>query len=146
MKRSIISLLVLGVACTFWGFWPAQIAAQNSEPEVFLARIEGGIDSRAAVYAERVISEAADAGAAAVVLELNTPVGSLDATQEIVKTESNAEEVAVVTHVAPLGAQATSAGTFIVIATLWLESGEHPKILQEILGHSRISGLEPATF
>ena len=23
-------------------------------------------------------------------------------------------------------------------ATLWLESGEHPKILQEILGHSRI--------
>ena len=24
-------------------------------------------------------------------------------------------------------------------ATLWLESGEHPKILQEILGHSRIS-------
>ena len=25
------------------------------------------------------------------------------------------------------------------LATLWLESGEHPKILQEILGHSRIS-------
>ena len=24
-------------------------------------------------------------------------------------------------------------------ATLWLESGAHPKILQEILGHSRIS-------
>jgi integrase len=24
-------------------------------------------------------------------------------------------------------------------ATLWLESGEHPNILQEILGHSRIS-------
>ena len=24
-------------------------------------------------------------------------------------------------------------------ATLWLESGKHPKILQEILGHSRIS-------
>ena len=24
-------------------------------------------------------------------------------------------------------------------ATLWLDSGEHPKILQEILGHSRIS-------
>jgi integrase len=24
-------------------------------------------------------------------------------------------------------------------ATLWLESGEHPKTLQEILGHSRIT-------
>jgi site-specific recombinase XerD len=24
-------------------------------------------------------------------------------------------------------------------APLWLESGEHPKLLQEILGHSRIS-------
>jgi membrane-bound ClpP family serine protease len=117
MKRSIISLLVLCLACTFSGFWPVQIAAQNSEPEVFLARIEGGIDSRAAAYAERVISEADDAGAAAVVLELNTPGGSLDATQEMVKTESNAEEVAVVSYVAPLGAQATSAGTFIVMAS-----------------------------
>jgi membrane-bound serine protease (ClpP class) len=92
MKRSIISLLVLGLTCTFSGFWSLQIAAQNSEPEVFLARIEGGIDRRAAAYAERVISDADDAGAAAVVLELNTPGGSLDATQEIVKTESNAEE------------------------------------------------------
>ena len=27
----------------------------------------------------------------------------------------------------------------MTFATLWLESGEHPKILQEILGHSRIS-------
>src|SRR4028118_811962 len=117
MKRSIISLLVLGVACTLSGFWPVQTAAQNSETEVFLARIEGSIDSRATAYVERVISEADDAGAAAVVLELNTPGGSLDATQEIVKTESNAEEVAVVSYVAPLGAQATSAGTFIVMAS-----------------------------
>src|SRR4028119_1943302 len=95
MKRSIISLLVLCLACTFSGFWPVQIAAQHSEPEVFLARIEGSIDSRAAAYAERVISEADDAGAAAVVLELNTPGGSLAATQEIVKTERNAGEAAV---------------------------------------------------
>src|SRR5918997_3941225 len=117
MKRSIISLLVLGVACTFSGFWPVQTAAQNSEPEVFLARIEGAIGSQAAAYVERVISEADDAGVEAVVLELNTPGGSLDATQEIVKTESNAEEVAVVSYVAPLGAQATSAGTFIVMGS-----------------------------
>ena len=117
MKRSIISLLVLGVACTFSGFWAAQTAAQNSEPEVFLARIEGGIGSQAAAYVERVISEADDAGANAVILELNSPGGSLDATQEIVKTQSNAEEVAVVSYVAPRGAQATSAGTFIVMAS-----------------------------
>jgi membrane-bound ClpP family serine protease len=117
MKRSIISLLVLGVACTLSGFWADQTAAQNSEPEVFLARIEGVIDNRAAAYVERVISEADDAGAGAVVLELNTPGGSLDATQEIVKTESNAEDVAVVTYVAPRGAQATSAGTFIVMGS-----------------------------
>lgn len=117
MKRNIVSLLVLGVACTFSGFWAGQTAAQNSEPEVFLARIEGAIGSQAAAYVERVISEADDAGADAVVLELNTPGGSLDATQEIVKTESNAEEVAVVSYVAPLGAQATSAGTFIVMGS-----------------------------
>jgi|SRR5215207_409755 len=117
MKRSIISLLVLGVACTFSGFWPVQTAAQNSGSEVFRARIEEGIGNQAAAYVERVVSEADDAGAAAVILELNTPGGSLDATQEIVKTESNAEEVAVVTYVAPRGAQATSAGTFIVMGS-----------------------------
>jgi membrane-bound ClpP family serine protease len=117
MKRSIISLLVLGIVCTFSGFWAGQIAAQNSEPEVFLARIEGGMGSQAAAYVERVISEADDAGAGAVVLELNTPGGSLTATQEMVETESNAEEVAVVTYVAPRGAQATSAGTFIVMGS-----------------------------
>ncbi len=117
MKRSIISLLVLGILCTFSSFWAVQTAAQNSEPEVFLARIEGGIGSQTAAYVERVISEADDAGAGAVILELNTPGGSLDATQEIVKTQSNAEEVAVVTYVAPRGAQATSAGTFIVMGS-----------------------------
>src|SRR5918997_701098 len=117
MKRSIISLLVLGVVCTFSGFWAVQPAAQNSEPEVFLARIEGGLGSQAAAYVERVISEADNAGAGAVILELNTPGGSLDATQEIVKTESNAEEVAIITYVASRGAQATSAGTFIVMGS-----------------------------
>src|SRR5918994_2445436 len=117
MKRSIISLLVLGLACALSGFWPVQTAAQNSEPEVFLARIEGAIGNQAAAYVERVISEADNAGAAAVILELNTPGGSLDATQEMVETESNAEKVAIITYVAPRGAQATSAGTFIVMGS-----------------------------
>jgi len=38
-----------------------------------------------------------------------------------------------------LAAIFSKALTDYTFATLWLESGEHPKILQEILGHSRIS-------
>ncbi len=91
--------------------------AQDEAPEVFVAQVEGEIDERTAGYVSRVVSEAERDGAAAVVLEIDTPGGSLDAMQEIVRSESNVGGVPVVTYVTPRGARAASAGAFVVMGS-----------------------------
>ena len=107
-------LLACLLAISFAGFSASALAAT---PEVFVAHIEGPIDERTAEYVGRVISSAEKAGARAVVLEINTPGGTLGATQEIVQAESNAEAVPVISYVGPRGAQAASAGTFVVMGS-----------------------------
>ena len=76
-----------------------------------------GGDGRAAGYVERVISEAEEAEAQAVVITLDTPGGGLDPTQRIVESAINAEGTPVITYVSPQGARAASAGTFVVMAS-----------------------------
>lgn len=63
----------------------------------------------------RGLNEAADTGAALVVIELDTPGGLLDSTRDIVAAEL-ASPVPVVVFVAPSGARAASAGAFITLA------------------------------
>ena len=89
----------------------------SAAAEVYVARIDGDIDARAAGYVERVVSEAEEGGARAVVIELDTAGGHLDHTQRIVEVLSNAEGMPVMTYVSPQGAKAASAGTFIVMAS-----------------------------
>ena len=117
MRRPLACLAVLLAFLSFGPSGGASHAQVGDAPEVFVVRIEGTINDRTAGYVSRVASEAEEAGAAAVVLELDTPGGSLDATQEIVGTESNAEGVAVVAYVTPRGARAASAGTFVVMGS-----------------------------
>jgi membrane-bound ClpP family serine protease len=107
-------LLACLLAISFVGFSASALAAT---PEVHVARIEGPIDERTAGYVERVISSAEEAGVRAVVLEIDTPGGSLGATQEIVRAESNASGVPVISYVGPRGAQAASAGTFVMMGS-----------------------------
>jgi membrane-bound serine protease (ClpP class) len=66
-------------------------------------------------YLSEGIARATRDGAPAVVIELNTPGGSLDATQRIVSTLLDAP-VPVIVWVTPSGARAASAGTFITLA------------------------------
>jgi membrane-bound serine protease (ClpP class) len=68
-----------------------------------------------AEYVEGSLQKAAQGGAAAVVIELNTPGGSLDATQKIVSSLLETPVPAIV-WVAPAGSRAASAGTFITLA------------------------------
>jgi len=84
---------------------------------VYVARVDGEIDARAAEYVGRVIATAAEEDAAAVVIELDTPGGDLDSTRKMVQAESNADTVPVITYVTPRGARAASAGTFIVMGS-----------------------------
>ena len=116
MRRPLACLAVLLVSLSS-GPMASESHAQSEAPEVFVARVEGPIDGRTVGYVSRVVAEAEEKGAAAVVLELDTPGGSLDATQEIVSIESNADRWPVVTYVTPLGARAASAGTFVVMGS-----------------------------
>ncbi len=75
----------------------------------------GIVDNVMAGYLADAIPQAARDGAAAVVIRLNTPGGSLDATQRIVSTLLDAPLPTIV-WVTPSGARAASAGTFITLA------------------------------
>jgi membrane-bound serine protease (ClpP class) len=75
----------------------------------------GVVDNVLAGYLEEGIAVAARDGAAAVVIQLNTPGGSLDATQKIV-TSLLDSPIPTIVWVAPSGARAASAGTFITLA------------------------------
>ena len=113
MKRCLV--LLLGVALFLTGCGTPGV--RSVAAEIYVARLDGQIDGRAAGYVERVISEAEEAEAQAVVITLDTPGGRLDATQRIVESASNAEGTPVITYVSPQGARAASAGTFVVMAS-----------------------------
>lgn len=118
MKRLFAGLAVPLFLCVSLVLYTDRLSAQEDDAgRVFVARVDGEIDEAAAGYVERVISEAEDAGARAVVLEIDTPGGSLGATQEIVESVTNAGGVAVLAYVTPPGARAASAGTFVVMAS-----------------------------
>jgi membrane-bound serine protease (ClpP class) len=75
----------------------------------------GIVDNVMANYLTSSLRAAADARAAVVIIKLDTPGGSLDATQKIVGALLSAE-VPVIVWVAPAGGYAASAGTFITLA------------------------------
>ena len=108
-------VLLLGVALFLWGCGTPGV--RSAAAEIYVARLDGQIDGRAAGYVERVISEAEEAEAQAVVITLDTPGGRLDPIQSIVESASNAEGTPVITYVSPQGARAASAGTFVVMAS-----------------------------
>ena len=82
---------------------------------VVVGHIEDAINPITARYVERVIADAQAAGAPAVVFVINTPGGLIDSTYRITTSFLNAP-LPVVTYVAPSGARAASAGTFITMA------------------------------
>ena len=75
----------------------------------------GIVDNVMAGYLAEGVAHAEREGAGAVVIQLNTPGGSLDATQRIVSTLLDAPLPTIV-WVTPSGARAASAGTFITLA------------------------------
>lgn len=84
-----------------------------------VVELSTSIDSVSARFLERAIALATNEGAALIVIELDTPGGSLDSTRAIV-SEILGSGVPVSVYVTPQGAQAASAGTFISIASSFL--------------------------
>ena len=77
--------------------------------------IEGVISAATAKFIEKAIAQSEADGAEAVLIKLDTPGGVLDATKDIVQALLNSN-VPTIVFVAPQGAWAASAGTFITMA------------------------------
>ena len=107
-----LAALCLGVVLVGIGI-PSGVSAAAGEVRVL--SLDGIINPISARYLVRGIEEAADEGDAAVLIELDTPGGLLDATQEITGAMLNAR-LPVIVYVTPAGTHAASAGTFITMA------------------------------
>ena len=122
-----VALVTLGVAGALLGQTDLTELSAGSAPRlapvhraapgaaVVVGHIEDAINPITARYVERVIADAQAAGAPAVVFVVNTPGGLIDSTYRITTAFLNAP-LPVVTYVAPSGARAASAGTFITMA------------------------------
>jgi membrane-bound serine protease (ClpP class) len=103
------------VAVGLVGLLAAGVSGQ-APGRVVVLTATGVVDQVMAGYLAEGVRRAADTDAEAVVVRLDTPGGSLDATRSIVQTLLDAR-VPVIVWVGPPGARAASAGTFITLAS-----------------------------
>ncbi|MCC5940868.1 MAG: nodulation protein NfeD [Balneolaceae bacterium] len=93
-----------------------EVQEQTTErTTVSIIRVEGTIGPTSTQYIERGLRKSIENGDEAFIIELDTPGGLLDSTQDIVQILLGTEHPTVV-YVSPRGANAGSAGTFITLA------------------------------
>jgi len=107
-----LSLLVCLVAVM--PLAPVRAAAPGAG-EVVVLTVRGPISPPVADYVEGGVRTGQDRGASLLVIELDTP-GGLDASMRVITQALLNATIPVVVHVAPSGARAASAGTFITLA------------------------------
>jgi membrane-bound serine protease (ClpP class) len=109
-RRYTPILFAIACACVL-----LQDRAAIASEWVELITIDGSINPATADFIADSINDAAQGGAGALVIQLDTPGGLLTSAQRIVKDILGAA-VPVIVYVAPSGASAASAGTFITEA------------------------------
>jgi len=90
-------------------------ATKSFAATVGFIEIKGAIGPATATYIARAIDVAAKRNNACLIIQLDTPGGLLDSTRDIVQ-KFYASPIPTVVYVAPSGANAGSAGTFITMA------------------------------
>ena len=109
LQTNLLLLILLILSLMF-----GQASAQSTGA-VKLAQFKGPVTPVLAEYIGRAIAGAEATGAAALVIELDTPGGSVNITKQITQRMTGAA-VPIIVYVAPRGAHAGSAGTFITLA------------------------------
>jgi membrane-bound serine protease (ClpP class) len=105
----------LGLVALALALW-SSLALALATDEVLLVDVDGPIGPAAAEHVRSALDEAAQQGAPAVLLRIDTP-GGLDTSMRHIVREIVASPVPVIGYVAPSGARAASAGTYIMMAT-----------------------------
>ena len=104
--------LLLGTAGLLTSGVQAQVPA---EPHALVITVAGVINPVKDRYIKRAIEESVEAGAALLIIRLDTPGGLLNSTRDIVE-QLLSSPVPTAVYVSPAGARAGSAGTFITAA------------------------------
>jgi len=91
-------------------------ASAQSPSRVFVTEVNGVIGVATTRQISQAIQKASQESGSALVMRLDTPGGLVSSTREIIK-EMIASPVPVIVYVAPSGARAASAGTYITYAS-----------------------------
>ncbi len=121
-----LAIACLGLALPVLAQTGAQSGAQDgtdtgapkaaaAEPEVLVVEIRSPIHPVSAQILEDAITEAESSSAAALVVEIDTPGGLMTSMRDMTRSILSSS-VPVVVYVAPSGAQAASAGFFILMS------------------------------
>lgn len=109
--RSILSLFIV-----FCLFWLNSVSAVTSGKSIIQLTIADAIGPATADYVERSLNFAQNQQTELVIIRLDTPGGLDLSMRDIIKNISNSS-IPVLTYVAPTGARAASAGTYILYAS-----------------------------
>ena len=94
----------------------ARPASAQSPNRIFVTEVNGVIGVATTRQISHAIQRARQENASALVMRLDTPGGLVSSTRDIIK-EMIASPVPVIVYVAPSGARAASAGTYIAYAS-----------------------------
>jgi membrane-bound serine protease (ClpP class) len=111
LRVFFIAWLVMPLVAGLGGSLLAAAGPTNVE----VLTVDGTIVPVIADYIDRGISQAEENDATVCIIELDTPGGLLDSTENIVQKIMNAD-IPIVVYVSPKGAWAASAGTFITLS------------------------------
>ncbi len=116
--KKIIKVLALGnllILILLSSFISVQAAIGEDDPSVVILTADGPITQILVEYIDRGLELAGEQNADVIIIQLNTPGGSVDIMNSIVQKIRNSE-IPVVVYVAPQNAMAGSAGTIVTLA------------------------------
>lgn len=117
MKFRAPLLVAAGLAAAVAAFSPPVAADKAGSVKLaFEIDIDGAIGPATARYVKEALATAGERSAEVVILRLNTPGGLVTSMREII-ADVLSSPIPVVGYVAPSGAHAASAGTYILYAT-----------------------------